>query len=162
MKNHTHATILTLHLFNQAIWGDVWKSFNGDILLICNYCDSASIQAGDLRRHVKTNIWENRRHATNMTLHVFNHSRTQFEKTFENHLMKKFRTSATLVSLNLFKQVIWEDTWKLTFEKITHMQLMWLCIWSSRQFEKTFENHLIEKFCTSAAIVPLHLFKQAI
>ena len=65
----------------------------------------------------------------------------QFEKMFENHLMEKFCISATLVTLHLFKQVIWKDTWKLTFEKTTHMQLMWLCICSIRRFEKTFENN---------------------
>ena len=72
------------------------------------------------------------------------------------------RKHATIVTLHLFKQAIWEDTWKLTFEKITHMQLMWLCICSTRRFEKTFENHLMEKFRTTATIVTLHLLKQAI
>ena len=76
--------------------------------------------------------------------------------------MEKFRISATLVTLHLFKQAFWEDKWKLTFENSTHMQVMWLCICSIRQFEKTFENHLMEKFCISATLVTLHLFNQAI
>ena len=33
--------------------------------------DFASVQAGDLRRHVKTKISENQSHATNVTLHLF-------------------------------------------------------------------------------------------
>ena len=33
--------------------------------------DFASVQAGDLRRHVKTNISENHSHATDVTLHLF-------------------------------------------------------------------------------------------
>ena len=33
--------------------------------------DVASVQAGDLRRHVKTNISENHSHATDVTLHLF-------------------------------------------------------------------------------------------
>ena len=51
-ENHTHATNVTLHLFNQAIWEDIWKSFYGKISHICNYCDFASVEAGDLRGHV--------------------------------------------------------------------------------------------------------------
>ena len=80
---------------------------------ICNYCDFASVQAGDLRarvkthnrrnhkyatnvslhlfkqamwRHVKTNISENRSHATNVTLHLFN---TTFDLKI---IIKKYRT----------------------------------------------------------------------
>ena len=89
------------------------------------------------------------------------------------------------LTLHLFKQAIEGDMLKLTFQKITHMQLMWLCICSSKRFEKAFENHIgkishicnlcdfrsvqegdleiiLEKFCTSVTIVTLHLFKQAI
>ena len=43
-----------------------------------------------------------------------------------NIIMEKFLTSATMGTLLLFKQTIWEDMWKLTFEKTTHMQLLWL------------------------------------
>ena len=130
-KFRISATLVTLHLFNQAIWEDTWK------------LTFEKIKHMQLMWHCICSI-------------------RRFEKTFENHLMEKFRISATLVTLHLFKQVIWKDTWKLTFRKTTHMQLMWLCICSIRRFEKTFENHLMEKFCTSATIATLHLLKQAI
>ena len=104
----------------------LWK-----ISHFCNYCEFTSVQAGYLRAHLKTHIWENHTHATIVTLH-------------------------------LFKQAIREDMWKLTFRKMEDMQLMWLCICSSRRFEKTFEDNLMEKFRISAIILTLHLFKQAI
>ena len=60
-------------------------------------------------------------------------------------IMEKFRTSAIIVTLHLFKQAIWEDMCNVTFGKISHMQLMWLFIcWSSR-FEKTFDNWYLRK-----------------
>ena len=186
-ENHTLATILTFHLFKQALWEDVWKSFIREISHICNFCDFASNQAGNLRIHVKTNNLEHHTHATNVTLHLFNQaiwedmwkltfeknthmqllwvficSSRRFEKTFENYLLEKFRTSATIVTLHLFRQTIWDNMWKLTFEKTTHMQLMWLCICSIRRFEKTFENHLVGKFRISTTIVTFYLIKQAI
>ena len=114
-KNHTLATIVTLHLFNQAIWEDVWKSFNGEISHICNYCDFASVQSGDLRRHVKTSIWENHTHATNVTLHLF-------KQAIWEHVWK--HTIEEMTNM----QLMWEHMWKSIFEKMTHMQLMWLCI----------------------------------
>ena len=98
-ENDTHATNVTLHLLKQAIW-----NLNGEILHICNYCNFASVQAGDLRAHVKTHNRRNDKYATNVTLH-------------------------------LFKQAMWGDMWKQTFQKIAHMQLMWLCICSNRRFE---------------------------
>ena len=81
-ENHTHATNVTLNLFNQAIWEDIWKSFNGEISHICHYCDFVSVEAGHLR-----------------------------------------------------------STRKLTFEKIRQMQLLGLCICSNRRFEKTCEHY---------------------
>ena len=130
-KFRISATLVTLHLFKQAIWEDTWKL-----------------------------TFEKITHMQLMWLCIC--SIRRFEKTFENHLMEKFRISATLVTLHLFKQAFWEDTWKLTFEKTTHMQLIWLCICSIKRFEWTFENHLMEKFRISATVVTLHLFKQAI
>ena len=117
-KFRTSATIVTFHLFKQAICSTCenphlrkWHT--------CNYCDFASLQAGDLRAHVKTHNRRNDKYATNVTLH-------------------------------LFKQAMWGDMWKQTFQKIAHMQLMWLCICSNRRFE----NH-------NWKISP-HMFKQAI
>ena len=114
-ENHTHANIVTLHLFKHAIWEDTWK----------------------LTPEKITRIWEKHTHATIMTLHLFNHATWE---DFWNHLIAKFGISATIVTLHLYKQTIWEDIWKLTFEKTTHMELLWLYICSNRQFEKTCEN----------------------
>ena len=90
----------------------------------CNKCEFASGQVGDLRKHVKTKISENRSHATIVTLH-------------------------------LFKQAIWEHMWKYTFKKMTHMQLMWHCIivyLQSGNLRRRLEI-IMEKFRTSAIIV---------
>ena len=57
--------------------------------------------------------------------------------------MEKFRTSAIIVTL-----AIWQQMWKLTFEKMTHVQLMWICICSSRRFEETCENKYLKKSLT--------------
>ena len=135
-ENHTHANIVTLHLFKHAIWEDTWK----------------------LTPEKITRIWEKHTHATIMTLHLFNHATWE---DFWNHLIAKFGISATIVTLHLYKQAIWEDIWKLTFEKSTHMQLIWLCVCSIKRFERMLENHLMEKFCISATLVTLHLFKKA-
>ena len=110
-ENDTHATNVTLHLLKQAIW-----NLNGEILHICNYCDFASVQAGDLRARVKTHNRRNDKYATNVSLH-------------------------------LFKQAMWGDMWKQTFQKIAHMQLMWLCICSNRRFEN--HNWEISHICSS-------------
>ena len=153
-KFRTSATIVTFYLLKQAIWVDMCNLTFGKITHMQLICSSSWVE--DMWKLIFGEIEDMRIKWLCIC------SRRQYEKTFENHFMAKFRISATLVILHLFKKAIWKDTWKLTFEKITHMQLMCLCIWSSGQFEKTFENHLIEKFRTSAAIVPLHLFKQAI
>ena len=60
-------------------------------------------------------------------------------RRFENY-NREISHTCNFVSLHLFKQAIWEHMWILTFEKITHMQQMWICIWSSRRFEETCEN----------------------
>ena len=38
---------------------------------------------------------------------------------------EKFRTSATFVTLHLFKPAIWGDMWKLKFQNIALIRLMW-------------------------------------
>ena len=42
-ENRSHATIVTLHLFKQAI-EKTFKNNNGEISHICNYCDFASVE----------------------------------------------------------------------------------------------------------------------
>ena len=169
------------HAFGHA--GDLrrhMKKHYGEKSYKCSQCDYASVQAGDLRRHLKKIMEKFRTSVTIVTLHLLKQPIWEdmwnqiFRKIAHMQLMwwiwedmwktniRENQRHTINVSLHMFKKAIWEDTWKLTFGKITHMQLMWLCIWSSRQFEKMFENHLIEKFRTSAAIVPLHPFKQAI
>ena len=50
------------------------------------------------------------------------------------------QTSAPNVSIHPLRQAIWGNTWKHTMEKSKKMQSVWLCIFSRRHFEKTFEN----------------------
>ena len=58
--------------FEQKYQKDpVMNRVNGEILHICNYCDFASVQAGDLRARVKTHNRRNDKYATNVTLHLF-------------------------------------------------------------------------------------------
>ena len=137
----------------------------------CMYCDFASVQACNLRRHVETNTWENNTHLRKT--HTCNyHDFASVQSCDLRRLLKSFNceiwyicnhcdfasvqaddlrrhmktniwenhTHGTIVTLHLFKQAIWEDMWKLTFEKNTRMQLSWFCICSSRRFEKTCEN----------------------
>ena len=108
---------------------------------------------------------------------------SNLEKTFENSFKCNQRDS------DLFIQTIWENTWKLTLEKVIEMQPKRLCICCGTQFEKTFENLLWkkvvkmqsmwqcicsdrqfaniwkitpEKSCSIATNATLHLFWQAI
>ena len=62
-KFRTSATFVTLHLFKQAIWGDMWKLKFQNIALI-RLMWFLSVQACDLRINVKTNISKNRTHTT--------------------------------------------------------------------------------------------------
>ena len=62
-KFRTSATFVTLHLFKQAIWGDMWKLKFQNIALI-RLMWFLSVQACDLRINVKTNISENCSHTT--------------------------------------------------------------------------------------------------
>ena len=135
-----------------------------------------------------------------------------FENTFETHTAEKLYKCnyASVLAVNLrrhlktqsweksfkcnqrdlhmFIQTIWENTWKLTLEKVIEMQPKRLCICFGTQFEKTFENLLWkkvfkmqsmwqcicsdrqfaniwkltpEKSCTIATNATLHLFWQA-
>ena len=63
--------------------GDLWRHVKTNFRksLTCNQCDFASVQANDLRRRVKI-------------------------------ILEKFRTSATYVSLELFKKAIWKSYWR--------------------------------------------------
>ena len=106
-----------------------------------------------------------------------------FEKAFRNH---NGEISHICNYCDFaFKQAIWDHMWKPTFEKMTHMQLMWLCICSSRQFENHIGeiSHICNYFAfasiqagdlwahvkthiwendTYATNVTLHIFNQAI
>ena len=75
--------------------------------------------------------------------------------------MEKFCTYATIATLHLFKQAIWEHMWKHTFKEMTNMQLMWLCIFSSRRCEETCENKNFKKSYMHIMWL-MWLFKQAI
>ena len=79
-------------------------------------CNYASVLAVNLRRHSKTQSWE-----------------------------KSFKCNQLDCDSHLFIQTIWENTWKLTLEKVIEMQPMRLCICFGRQCEKTFENSLWRK-----------------
>ena len=141
-KFRTSATIVTFHLFKQAICSTCenphlrkWHT--------CNYCDFASLQAGDLRAHVKTHNRRNDKYATNVTFHLFKQvmwgdmCKQTFRKIAHMQLMwlcvcfnRWFENHNWEIS-HMFKQAIWRDMWK------SHMQLMWLCLCSSRRIERT-------------------------
>ena len=79
-------------------------------------CNYASVLTVNLRRHLKTQSWE-----------------------------KSFKCNQLDCDSHLFIQTIWENTWKLTLEKVIEMQPKRLCICFGMQFEKTFENLLWKK-----------------
>ena len=76
-------------------------------------------------------------------------------------IMEKFRTSAIIVTLHLFKQAIWEDMCNITFGKIAHMQLMWLMWLFKQAIWEDMCNISFQKI-SHAFIVTLHTFKKAI
>ena len=57
-KKQTNATCVTVHPFRQEIWGDIWKRTVEKKSNKCNLCDFASVQAGDLRTHLKMHSGE--------------------------------------------------------------------------------------------------------
>ena len=70
-KNVQMQPFATLHLFRQTIWENIWKNISGEKLFKCNQCDFPSIQAGDLRKNLKTPFGEEHTNAINVTLHLF-------------------------------------------------------------------------------------------
>ena len=76
-EKHKNAKNVTLHQFKHTIWGESWKKRtsttncnfpsiqagdlrehlktpSGEKSFKCNHCDFPSVQAGDLRKHLKT------------------------------------------------------------------------------------------------------------
>ena len=63
--------------------------------------------------------------------------------------MEKFCTSATIVTLHLFKQAIWEHMWKHTIEEMTNMQIMLSgkFLFFSDSAGRQFTKYEIHQFC---------------
>ena len=120
----------------------------------CNQCDFASVQAGNLRTHLKTHSGEKHTNAINATLHLFR--QTIWGHSWKNVQMQPF------VTLHLFMQVIWENIWKLPQVKSRsnainatfHLfrQAIWENIWKLPQVKR----------CKNATNVTLHFFGQTI
>ena len=97
-----------------------------------------------------------------------------FEETFENtsvtmHLLREdiktknfsIRALRAIATLFLFGQVIWGHIWKKQWRNVNQMQPVWICIFSFRQFEATFENTRWRKVnqCDYASSKTSHLRK---
>ena len=106
-EKHKNAKNVTLHQFKHTIWGESWKKHTS--ATICNF---PSIQAGDLREHLKTPSG------------------------------KKLLKCNQCYYAYMYRQAIWGHIWKLTLEKSIQMQSMRLCICSGRQFEETVEKNV--------------------
>ena len=94
------------------------------LMFPCQYCQKSFNDAAHLRIHLKThsgtkphkwNIWD---YASTDTGRLRRHTKFTLEKS---------RTNACNVTLHVFKQLIWEDTWRLTLEQ-SHTNASNLCI----------------------------------
>ena len=133
-----------------------FENHNGEILHICNYCDFASVQAGDLRARVKTHNRRNHKYATNVSLHLFKQAMWRHVKTN----ISENRSHATNVTLHMFKQAIWRDMWTLTFQKIAHATCVTLPLFKQAKWvDKDMWNITFGKI---AHMQLMWLFKQAI
>ena len=109
-KSQTNATNVTLHLFRQAIWGDIWQSTVEKKSNKCNQCDYASSDASNLRTHLKTHSGE---------------------KPSKCNQCDFASSQASYLRRHLTKH---------NGEKVKQMQPTWLCIFLCTSFENTFEN----------------------
>ena len=59
--------------------------------------------------------------------------------------MEKSQMNVTNVTMHPLVQTVWRDIWKHMVDKVKQMQQTWLCLFSGRQFEETFDNTLRRK-----------------
>ena len=125
--------------FENSLWRKTYK---------CNQCDFASVQADNLRTHLKSHLRK-----------AYKCNKCDFASVRADNLRRhlKKHTNATNATLHLYRQAIWGHIWKLTLEKNIQIQSMRLCICSGRQFKET-----VEKNVQMQPFVTLHLFMQAI
>ena len=129
----------------------------------CNQCDFASVQAGNLRTF-KLTLEKKRTNAINATLHLhrqanWGHSNSLWRKAqkckkcdfasvqahnLRRELKKAYKCNH--LQLSIYSGRRFERTSENSLRwKIVKMQLMLLCICTSRQFEDIFENSLWRK-----------------
>ena len=153
----TNATVASMHSIKQETWGRRWKCTVGKAKLMqpmrlyvysdpstlrthlkrysgeksnkCNQCDFASSRAGDLRRHLKTNLGEKSNKC----------NQCDFASTQAGNLKwhLKIHSGEKSSKCNQLRQGP-SVTWKKA-SRLGNLTI-WLCPFSCRQFEDTFEN----------------------
>ena len=114
-KNHTNATIATMHLFGQLPWKTTRK-----LTLVKNHTNATNATIHLFRLAIWGHIWKltlekNHTNGTNATIHLV-------RQAIWGHIWKftlgKSQTNATNATMHLFGQAILEDIWKYIFENL--------------------------------------------
>ena len=103
-----------MHLFRQAIWGDIWKHTVGK-----RQTNATSVTLHPLRLAIWGHIWwhtveKSQTNATNATMHPLTQA---IWGHIWRHTVEKSQTNATNVASHPLRQAIWGDIWRHTVEK---------------------------------------------
>ena len=125
--------------FENSLWRKKYK---------CNQCDFASVQADNLRTHVKSHLRK-----------AYKCNRCDFASVRADNLRRQLKKAykCNHLWLSIYSGRRFEKTFENSLRwKSVKMQSMRICLFSGRQFEET-----VEKSVQVQTFVTFHLFRQA-
>ena len=148
-KSQTNATNVTIHRLIQALWGDIWKH-----TMEKSQINATNVTMHPLMQAIWGSIWKctvekSQTNATNVTMPLLG-------QAIRGHIlrctMEKSQTNATNGTMPALILVHWGNMWKTQWRSVIQMQPMWLCVFSCRWFEDTFEKRKVLFFAQASRV----------